>query len=277
MARPMTPEEKVRWKRIFPKLDVDRALVTGEATPVYNCISWTVGITDRWIWPGGTLRDFDDFYGAFGYRRSMNGPIAAWSIGKSMTHGCVSGPSHGPRWESKCGQLARIQHGLRELEGSAYGQVLAFYDNSASASAEPAFEALASGVNVEVSVELQSEQRELLDAAIEQVRQSVADEFERKFSLWKSTWGASETALFSNPAFVTTNQEFRELVAMGADVIPLVVAKLTEAENFFALQLYDAIQPDVGATVRVESIDESIVDGEQGRARRTVQRWIANQ
>src|SRR5947199_6444803 len=47
-----------------------------------------------------------------------------------MTHGCVSGPGHGPRWESKCGSNLRIQHGLHELIGSHYGRVVAFYRKS---------------------------------------------------------------------------------------------------------------------------------------------------
>ncbi len=40
----------------FPSLDVNRAVVTGEMSSVYNCISWTVSIVNRWLWPGNTLR-----------------------------------------------------------------------------------------------------------------------------------------------------------------------------------------------------------------------------
>src|SRR5881394_972577 len=58
-------------------------------------------------------------------------PIAAWGHSSSgMTHGCISGSGHGPRWESKCGADLRIQHGLNELVGSSYGRVLAFYRRS---------------------------------------------------------------------------------------------------------------------------------------------------
>jgi hypothetical protein len=35
----MTPAEKQRFKAHFPGLDVDRAVVSGEMSPVYNCIS----------------------------------------------------------------------------------------------------------------------------------------------------------------------------------------------------------------------------------------------
>jgi hypothetical protein len=39
MPRQMTWAEKQRFKGYFPNLDVDAAIVTGESTNVYNCIS----------------------------------------------------------------------------------------------------------------------------------------------------------------------------------------------------------------------------------------------
>jgi hypothetical protein len=128
MARPMTPLEKQRFKGLFPNLDVNQAVVTAGMSTVYNCISWTVGVTNRWLWPGNTLANFDTLYSGFGFVRAGDGPIAAWGHSISnMTHGSVSGPGHGPRWESKCGGDLRIQHGLTELAGSSYGRVVAFY------------------------------------------------------------------------------------------------------------------------------------------------------
>src|SRR4051794_36839723 len=123
MSRSMTPAEKQRFKGYFPGLDVNRAVVTGEMSAVYNRISWTVGVTNRWLWPGNTLVQFDTFYGGFGLHRAGNGPVAVWGRSAlNMTHGCVSGPGHGPRWESKCGGDLRIQHALGELTGASYGR-----------------------------------------------------------------------------------------------------------------------------------------------------------
>jgi len=90
MARPMTAAERQRFAAAFPNLNVNLAVVTDNATPVYNCIAWTVGITTRWIWPGGSIGHFDTFYHGFGFVRSGNGPIAAWGTSASaMTHGSV--------------------------------------------------------------------------------------------------------------------------------------------------------------------------------------------
>jgi hypothetical protein len=58
VARPMTPAEKQRFHRYFPNLDVNGAIVTGEMSTVYNCIAWTVGIANRWVWPGSSLAYF---------------------------------------------------------------------------------------------------------------------------------------------------------------------------------------------------------------------------
>jgi hypothetical protein len=97
MARSMTVAEKQRFRGYFPTLDVDQAVVTGEVDHVYNCIAWTVGLTDRWLWPGGSITAFDAFYLGFGFVRAGDGPIAAWGHSTAkMTHGCVSGPGHGP-------------------------------------------------------------------------------------------------------------------------------------------------------------------------------------
>ncbi len=127
MHRKMTGAEKERFKDYFPDLDLERAIVSGGPTSKYNCISWTVGVTTSWIWPGNDIKDFDRFYESHGYTRSSNGPIAIWGHGLSkITHGCISGPDHGPRWESKCGSDLRIQHGLNELVGDSYGRVVQF-------------------------------------------------------------------------------------------------------------------------------------------------------
>ena len=59
--------------------------------------------------------------------------------------------------------------------------------------------------------------------------------------------------------------------------MPLVVEKLADPENFFALQLYDANQPDEKLVVHFEAdAHERILEGEQGRARRAVNAWFVN-
>ncbi len=58
--------------------------------------------------------------------------------------------------------------------------------------------------------------------------------------------------------------------------VMLVIEALADPENFFVLQLYDAIQPDPRLIVQYGPEDERILEGEQGRARRAVQAWVTN-
>jgi hypothetical protein len=278
MARPMTAAEKQRFRGYFPSLNVDQAVVTGETSTVYNCISWTVGVTDRWLWPGSSIGDFDNLYRGFGFVRAGDGPIAAWGHSTSnMTHGSISGPGHGPRWESKCGSDLRIQHGLNELVGSSYGRVVAFYRRSRL------LEAVFASI-VEKPMKDKASRTCLTGAEKKALRDQVNDvptearaAFEASFNAWKNTWFSGGLAISSNPHTRAVGKEFDALIALGPAILPLLVEKLADPENFLALQLYDAMQPNERLVVQFAAEDERILEGEQGRARRVVQAWFANQ
>lgn len=274
----MTAAEKQRFRGYFPSLNVDQAVVTGGISTVYNCISWTVGVTDRWLWPGGSISDFDAFYRGFGFVRASDGPIAAWGHSTSnMTHGSISGPGHGPRWESKCGGDLRIQHGLNELVGSSYGRVVAFYRRSRLL--EAVFASVLEKPMKEKSAKtyLTGAEKKTLRDQIKRVPTEVRTAFEVAFSRWKDTWFSGGLSISSNPHTRAVGKEFDALVALGPAILPLIVEQLADPENFLALQLYDAMQPNDRLVVQFEPADERILEGEQGRARRVVQAWFANQ
>jgi hypothetical protein len=193
-----------------------------------------------------------------------------------MTHGCISGPGHGPRWESKCGGDLRIQHALGEATGASYGRVVAFYTR------RRALLALNEAIVKETVKEkepksyLSAQQRKAIGAEREAVDADLRRTFEEAFGAWKQTWFTGGLAINSNPHSRTIGKEYDALIALGSEILPLVVEKLAAPENFFALQLYDAIQPDENLVVHFESDDERILEGEQGRARRVVNAWFAN-
>jgi hypothetical protein len=274
----MTPAEKQRFRGYFPSLDVNRAVVTGEVSTVYNCISWTVGVTNRWLWPGNSLANFDTFYRGFGFVRAGDGTIAAWGLATSnMTHGSVTGPGHGPRWESKCGSDLRIQHGLGELVSSSYGHVVAFYRRSRTLLAS--YEAALEDVMKEKAAKsyMSAAQRRALSEQRDRVPEEVRTAFEDAFAAWKNTWFSGGLSISSNPHTRAVGREYDALIALGPAILPLVVEKLADPENFLALQLYDALQPSDKLLVQFEPDDERILEGEQGRAHRVVQAWFANQ
>jgi len=275
MARPMTPAEKQRFKGYFPNLSVDAAVVTGEAANIYNCISWTVGVTDRWLWPGPTIQQFDTFYRQFGCIRAGNGPIAVWGQSTSnMTHGSISGAGHGPRWESQCGRDLRIQHGLAELEGSTYGRVLAFYARSLALAA-PAIRVLQATKKI-MKPTITAKERAALKSIAADVDARTRHTFQAAFAAWKKTWSEGGLAISSDPHTRTVGREFDALVALGSKILPLVVETLADPDNFLALQLYDALQANPKLIVQFEPDDERILLGEQGRSQEVVKQWLAN-
>jgi len=277
MARAMTAAEKSRFAGYFPNLDVNAAIVTDEISSVYNCISWTVGITNRWIWPGNTLVNFDTFYQGFGFVQAGDGPISAWGNSTlNMTHGAVSGSGHGPRWESKCGNDLRIQHGLSELVGSLYGRVIAFYRRGRALT--PTNESIVEEVMKEKTVKsyMSNAQKKAIAGERESLSSDLRERYRIAFDAWKSSWFRGSLSINSNPISRTVGPEYDALITMGSGIIPLVIESLADPENFFALQLYDAIQSNEQLLVQFGPEDERILEGEQGRAKRVVQAWFAN-
>jgi hypothetical protein len=63
-------------------------------------------------------------------------------------------------------------------------------------------------------------------------------------------------AVSSNPQTRAIGKEFDALIAFGPAILPLLIEELADPENFLALQLYDAMQPN---------------------ERLVVQAWFANQ
>ncbi len=67
--------------------------------------------------------------------------------------------------------------------------------------------------------------------------------------------------------------EFLELISLGHDILPLLMEKLTDPDEFFALVAVDRLaRPELQITRELG--DEAVLLGEQGRAIETVQRWV---
>lgn len=135
-----TPSERAG----FPRLGDDYEILA-PASSEYNCISWSLGVTDRWIWPVQArssifFSDFDDLYTRHGYRR-----LSTLAFDQLADHDKVvlyakvnaSGvlePTHAARqeadgsWTSKVGKMPLIRHlHPRDLEGGTYGEPYAVY------------------------------------------------------------------------------------------------------------------------------------------------------
>ena len=117
--------------------------VLAPATAAYNCISWSIGVTDHWEWPGDTEAVFDNLYSQYGYVRvfGLNYEVQP-GIDKVVLYGTQNPDgsikaTHAARqlpdgsWSSKLGQGLLIRHAMPDdLDGSDYGVPVAVYVRS---------------------------------------------------------------------------------------------------------------------------------------------------
>lgn len=287
--RPMNPQEKQMFKSWFPKLDVEEAVVSAPATPRYNCISWTTGNTRSWDWPP-SMYPKETPQGAFAKYYSERGftPISAedaakvggdqelvayWEDPNGPTHGSVAGNSHGPRWESKCGQAARIQHGRDELESQVYGKIEGYWLKTGES-------------QVEVR-EIPPETTRRLDAKLAlrilQVDPKVAEGFEKAYSQWQVDRSSPAMMMSSNPADYLKSESYEKLVGLGKEALPLWVSKMRQGDFFcqYAVQKLTAPGPDdfqiKGPNLQPELRPQEVRCSEQDKANQVLVQWLDSQ
>jgi hypothetical protein len=132
LGTPPSASVKEKFLKWFPNLR--NFHITAPASVNYNCIAWSVGITNQWIWPGNTVAVFDKFYKSHGWKPSANGrreyqkrKVALWADTSGCTHG--SRETYDCDWhESKCGSAERIMHDKFQMQGGFYGKIIKYYE-----------------------------------------------------------------------------------------------------------------------------------------------------
>jgi hypothetical protein len=120
-----------------------------------------------------------------------------------------------------------------------------------------------------VADQISIEQRSRLDAEIAGVPAELRTSFDELYRDWRKTWERPDILVGSNSKAVKDSDEFRALASLGPKVLPLIVDKLLQPSEFFALQLYDTIE-------RRRNLREEDRDlGEQKRALATARRWLS--
>lgn len=242
LPRPMYPEERAKYQGWFPKLEVDKSLITAEQTRRYNCISWTTGNTRSWDWPPDMYPELSarEAFTAY-YRERGFSPITAeeaqaqvgsgsqvvayWEDPAEPTHGSVAGPGHLDRWESKCGSAARLTHGRDELESDLYGTIRGYFVKAADAPppAEP-------------PPPPPSEWTRRLENKLEQRLQTVPlatrERFHESYHRWLEFRESDAISSQSNPHKHCQGQAFQQLCQLGPDALPLVMSKIQEGDFF---------------------------------------------
>jgi hypothetical protein len=137
-------------------------------------------------------------------------------------------------------------------------------------------QALLKGQTMKGVITLTADQLNYVRKRAGQVDKQLKERFDIAHAAWKATWSHPLIAVSSAPAARAQSIEFLELIALGPDVLPLLMEKLTEPDEFFALVAIDRLAPPE-LRVTHEPDDEAVLLGEQGRAIETVQRWVASE
>ena len=143
---------KEYYRKLFPLL-TDYELIQNSENNKYNCVSHTLNIKDKWIWPYledeiyirkynsyWTVKNeiskesFDEFYEYHGFEKLdlldfFYDPkyikVALYTNKGIPTHAAIQVDEF--FWESKIGELGIIKHDLFEIEDDVYGKVTQIY------------------------------------------------------------------------------------------------------------------------------------------------------
>ena len=250
----------------FPNLTTDDAIQSAPASGVYNCISWSGGISEYWVWPpdeesgywvpGKPLASFDLFYiserypgcGVFvrGGATSGNSAVDLWATGSpgsyNYTHASIKKGAdenaHGYDWESKPGSLMRTFHPRTALSGSSYGNIVEYYRNAGTWATHTLAEAIADGKAVLENVRFDNTEIAIVEEDIASLSSNDVNTFHALFTAWKSTL---ESTPFSNPNLFR-NSQYSDLLKhcrSQQTLIALVYDKLNSGEQFAGLLVKD--------------------------------------
>jgi hypothetical protein len=133
-----TPDFLSLYKSSFPEVPLE---IAGRRTKAYNCIAYSIGVTDRWVWNEVDLNDngeasfqeFIQFYNNHGYKPTGNPEKAAIAmygevkgLGVAVRH---AARKVGRFWESKMGQGDTLRHREPDIfGGTSYGVLLVMFE-----------------------------------------------------------------------------------------------------------------------------------------------------
>lgn len=117
-------------------------------------------------------------------------------------------------------------------------------------------------------------EKEVIAQAVKEVPE-LQQQFDTLFNQWIENWETNpETLLSSSTQDAKELEEYPQLLAMGKEILPLVVEQLLDEKNFVGLVLYDELQDNPDCKIVYDYIDPIWMEGEANRAKRTVKLWV---
>lgn len=133
---------------------------------------------------------------------------------------------------------------------------------------------LGMGMEKEDSYVITQAEKEIIAYEVEKVA-GFQEKFDSLFNQWLENWKTNPEMMFSSSTLDAKKlEEYPQLLAMGKEIIPLLMEKLLDENNFVGLVLYDDLQdnPDYKIVYDYEGTDW--LEGEANRAKRTIKLWI---
>lgn len=249
----------------YPHLNRDSVLITDfNQCMDYNCIAWSLGFDDRWINPLDNVKQMAEFYAEYGCRQTAAPNMQAidlWVSGDKPVHASKLHDTQHALWESKRGQNYRMTHNRDGLRGNEYGSPLCSFT-------APSMDTV---YKKRQRKEWSCGELRVIQSETDRIPMKIGEAFEEKFSYWKKQWKTEPFMSCSNTNDLKGAPGWRELYEMGEEILPLVVRKLCDEENFPALVLYDDLQREENLVI---GYTKDWIEGEQARAARTVEKWV---
>lgn len=268
-----------RWsdfQGLFPVLNRYDAIVTGDNTDTYNCISWSGDIDYSYEWPpcmnssyyieGDPLGSFDRFYESRGYTRNgadeNNAAIALWAKDDVFTHASVRNNDlsyypHGYDWESKIGPMERIMHPRDALESNNYGIIEYYYKPL-----NPLNPLSSINDTLEPLVALDYDSSIISDYIRDNIEEEIVGRYDALYESWVERCQEPDVLIHSNPVFYKNSVEYELLFGfcsrMRRQVLPLVYEKVCEGD-VLSMFLMEDLMDDEGkaflANIRKKNFD----------------------
>lgn len=216
----------------FPLLKADDAIQSSSASTIYNCFSWSGGITSYWEWPANEIsvyyapeqtEAFYNFYSSLGFTDqgltadnvtveliAIPDDRGGWDYSHAIVRKGADNNAHGYDWESKMGALERIFHPRNAVSGPLYGQIVEGYRKKDTDNFTKTLEEeIANGTSKIEYVDFTAEEQSYLSAKLNFIDASILSQFNTMYDLWKEV---TETTVYSNLDKIADCDEYRNVL-----------------------------------------------------------------
>ncbi|ROT20951.1 hypothetical protein EEL51_05405 [Muribaculaceae bacterium Isolate-110 (HZI)] len=126
--------------------------------------------------------------------------------------------------------------------------------------------------NLQESEILTSSEQEFITMNARKVQSDIRDKFERLHEEWYNASRNNPHILLSSSIYTRMElPQFKEILDMGREIIPLILEKMMDRKYFFSLTIYEALMEKQSLPVNIK---ETANDSEQDRAQNLVREWI---